>query len=138
MGRRSRARNKRDAQGASAASTPAAPTSEYTDAEGNVLVLRGSLTVGARREYADTLAGAEARAAATREDYEQRALELLFERLAVRWTISPHGGTQAGRAIERPKELLGRLRASTPTERSWVTGALREHCAEWFPDVRVP
>jgi hypothetical protein len=139
MGRRSRARSKLGATEA-----PNAPTSEYTDSEGNVLVLRGSLTVGARREYADTLAGEGARAAATREDYEQRALELLFERLAMRWTISPHGGAhpegrkQAGAAIERPKELLMRLRVSTPVERAWVRGALREHCAEWFPDVRVP
>jgi hypothetical protein len=125
VGRRSRARAKSDAE------LPTAATSEYTGAEGNVLVLRGSLTVGARREYASTLAGEGARAAATREDTEQRALELLFERLAVRWTIS-------GAAIERPKELLGRLRGSTPAERAWIRGALREHCAEWFPDVRVP
>ncbi|MGA7705348.1 MAG: hypothetical protein WB998_10690 [Solirubrobacteraceae bacterium] len=123
MGRRSRARAKQDA--------PSAPIGEYTDAEGNVLVLRGSLTVGTRREYADTLAGVDARAAATREDTEQRAFELLFERLVVRWTIS-------GAAIERPKELLARLRASSPAERAWVRGTLREHCAEWFPDVRVP
>jgi hypothetical protein len=128
MGRRSRARAK---LGSTYAQTPEPPTGEYTDADGNVLVLRGSLTVGARREYANTLAGVGARAAATREDTEQRALELLFERLAVRWTIS-------GAPIERPKELLGRLRASTPSERSWVRGALREHCAEWFPDVSVP
>jgi hypothetical protein len=106
------------------------PSSEYIDGDGNVLVLRGSLTVGARREYADTLAGAGARAAATREDTEQRALELLFERLAVRWAIS-------GAAIERPKDLLMRLRASTPAERAWVRGALREHCAQWFPDVQA-
>ena len=124
MGRRSRARAK------SGAAPLAAATSEYTDADGDVLVLRGSLTVGVRREYAETLAGVDARAAATREDSEGRALELLFERLAVRWTIS-------GASIERPKELLGRLRASTPAERAWVRGALREHCAEWFPDVRV-
>lgn len=128
MGRRSRARSK---QGATDAPKLAPPTSEYTNAEGNVLVLRGSLTVGARREYAETLAGVGARAAATREDTEQRAFELLFERLAVRWTTS-------GVEIERPKELLKRLRASTPAERAWVRGALREHCAEWFPDVRVP
>ena len=125
MGRRSRARTK------SSAAPLAAATSDYTDAEGNVLVLRGSLTVGAGREYADTLAGVGARAAATREDTEQRAFELLFERLAVRWTIS-------GVKIERPKELLGRLRAGTAAERAWVRGALREHCAEWFPDVQSP
>ncbi len=128
MGRRSRARSK---SGAKDATKLKPPTGEYTDADGNALVLRGSLTVGARREHADTLAGAGAKAAATREDSEQRALELLFERLAVRWTIS-------GAAIERPKELLGRLRASTPAERTWVRKALREHCGEWFPDVRVP
>lgn len=125
MGRRNRARAK------SGAAPLAATTSDYTDAEGNVLVLRGSLTVNARREYADTLVGVGARAAATREDTEGRALELLFERLAVRWTIS-------GAAIERPKELLMRLRASTTAERTWVRGALREHCTEWFPDVRLP
>ena len=34
-----------------------APTSDYTDPQGNVLTLRGSLTLGARREYAETLAG---------------------------------------------------------------------------------
>lgn len=125
MGRRSRARAK------SGAAPLTAATSEYTDAEGNVIALRGSLTVGARREYAETLGGVGALAAATREDTEQRAFELLFERLAVRWTIS-------GMEIERPKELLGRLRAGTAAERGWVRGALREHCAEWFPDVRVP
>ena len=123
MGRRSRARAK------SGGAPLVAATSEYTDAEGSALVLRGSLTLGARREYADTLAGAGA--AATREDAEARAVELLFERLAVRWTI-------AGASIERPKELLARLRASTPENRAWVRAALREHCAEWFPDVRLP
>jgi hypothetical protein len=107
-----------------------APTSDYADAEDNVLTLRGSLTPGARREYADALAGS-GRPAATREDAEQRAFELLFERLAVRWTL-------AGAPIERPKELLARLRAATPAERAWVRGALREHCAEHFPDVKAP
>lgn len=123
MGRRSRARAKRD--------RPGALSSDYTDEQGNVLTLRGSLTVGARREYADTLAGKQTGAAASKEDAEQRALELLFERLAMRWTIS-------GAPIERSKELLMRLRAATPSERTWVKGALREHCVEWFPDIDVP
>ena len=108
-----------------------APTSDYADAEGNTLTLRGSLTVGARREYAETLAGTRGSAAATPEDAWQRALELLFERLAVRWSIS-------GVAMERQKELLARLRAASPAERAWVRDTLREHCAEWFPDVRAP
>lgn len=107
-----------------------APDSDYTDAHGNVLSLRGSLTAGARREYAETLAGAGTRAAATPEDARQRALELLFERLAVRWVI-------AGVAVERQRELLGRLRMASVEERGWVLSTLREHCAEHFPDVSV-
>lgn len=108
-----------------------APTSDYTDAHGNVLTLRGSLTVGARREYAETLAGIRGDAATTREDAWHRAVELLFERLAVRWTI-------AGTPIERQRELLARLRVASAEERAWVREVLREHCAEHFPDVRTP
>ena len=112
-----------------------APRSDYTDASGNVLTLRGSLTPGARRDYAQTLAGAGGlsggRAAETQEDAWQRAVELLFERLAVRWVIS-------GAAIERQRELLIRFRAASAAERAWVREALREHCAEHFPDVKAP
>jgi hypothetical protein len=133
LGKRNRAREKLSA-----------PTSSYTDADGNVLVLRGSFTLGARREYAETLAGAGGRPAATREDAWRRAVELLFERLAVRWSIAPHGGAhpegrgQAGAPIDRPRELLARLRVASPEERAWVRDTLREHCAEHFPDVRAP
>jgi hypothetical protein len=109
----------------------AAPRSEYADAEGNVLTLRGSLTAGARREYERTLAGADAAAAATPEDAWQRAVELLFERLAVRWVI-------AGVPIDRQRELLGRLRMASREERAWVREVLREHCDEHFPEVRAP
>jgi hypothetical protein len=119
MGKKGRAREKLSA-----------PTSDYRDAEGNVLTLRGSLTLGTRREYADTLAGV-GRPAATPEDSSQRAGELLFERLAVRWTIS-------GVPIEHQKELLARLRVATLEERAWVRDTLRQHCAEHFPDVRAP
>jgi hypothetical protein len=108
-----------------------APTSDYTDGEGNVLRLRGALTPRARREYAQTLAGTGGRSAATQEDAWQRALELLFERLAVSWEI-------AGAPVERPRELLARFRAASTAERAWVRDALREHCAEHFPDVQAP
>jgi hypothetical protein len=108
-----------------------APSSDYTDAGGNVLTLRGSLTPGTRSEYARTLAGDGGRAASTQEDAWQRALELLFERLAVRWVI-------AGAPIERQRELLARFRVASAEERTWVRQALREHCAEWFPDVQAP
>jgi hypothetical protein len=108
-----------------------APSSDYTDAHGNVLSLRGSLTPGSRLEYAQALAGIGARAASTREDAWQRAGELLFERLAVRWVI-------ADAPIERQRELLARFRVASPQERAWVRDVLREHCAEHFPDVEAP
>jgi hypothetical protein len=109
----------------------AAPSSDYTDREGNVLTLRGSLTPGARTEYARTLAGLGGRASTTQEDAWQRASELLFERLAVRWVI-------AGEPIARQRELLARLRLASAEERVWVREALREHCVEHFPDVQAP
>ncbi len=108
-----------------------APSSDYADAEGNVLSLRGSLSPGSRRAYAQELSGMAGRPSATREDAWQRALELLFERLAVRWVI-------AGVPVERQRELLGRFRMATAQERAWVRGVLREHCAEHFPDVQAP
>jgi len=110
-----------------------APSSDYTDPDGNVLTLRGSLKPAARREFAQTLAGAgsSARAAATQEDAWQRAVELLFERLAVRWTI-------AGAPIERQRDLLARFRVASPAERAWVREVIREHCAANFPDVDAP
>jgi hypothetical protein len=106
---------------------PRAPESDYADAQGNVLTLRGSLSPGSRAEYARALAGSPL----SREDAWQRALELLFERLAVRWSI-------AGAPIERQRELLARFRAASAQERAWVRGVLREHCAEHFPDVDAP
>jgi hypothetical protein len=104
-----------------------APESDYTDSQGNVLTLRGSLSPGSRTEYARALAGSPL----SREDAWQRAGELLFERLAVRWTI-------AGAPIERQRELLARFRAASAHERAWVREVLREHCAEHFPDVNAP
>jgi hypothetical protein len=96
-----------------------------------VLTLRGSLTAAARIEYAQGLSGTGGRASAGREDAWQRAVELLFERLAVRWVI-------AGAPIDRQRELLMRFRAAGPDERAWVRATLREHCAEHFPDVQAP
>jgi hypothetical protein len=104
----------------------AAPTSDYRDADGNILTLRGSLTPGSRKQYADILAGG-----LNREDAWQRATELLFERLAVAWTIS-------GLETSRQKELLARYRIATTDERQFVRDALREHVAEHFPEVEAP
>ena len=127
MGRRSRRRSRAEGP------APAAPTTEYADPEGSVLVLRGSLPPRARQEYARTLAG-EGRVAggeSAREDAWQRAVELLFERLAVRWTI-------AGLPLERQDELLGRYRMATAEERAWVRDVLREHVAANFPELQAP
>ena len=76
-----------------------------------------------RREYA-SIGG-------VREDAWQRQVEFLFERLAVRWTIHDL-------PIERQKELLARFRAASTDERAWIRHVLREHVAEWFPEVAAP
>jgi hypothetical protein len=104
----------------------AAPVSEYADADGNALRLRGSLTPATRREYADTLSGG-----LDREDARQRAIELLFERLASSWTIS-------GLEMTRQKELIGRYRMATAAEREFVLASMRSHLAEHFPDMEAP
>jgi hypothetical protein len=115
VGRRSRQRDKLSA-----------PVSEYTDSEGNVLRLRGSLTPGARIEYAEAMKGG-----LDREDAWQRAAELLFERLAVSWTI-------AGLEITRQKELIGRYRLASQGERKFVRDSLRAQVAEHFPELEAP
>jgi hypothetical protein len=104
----------------------AAPVSEYRDAEDNVLRLRGSLPPAARREYAEVLTGG-----LNREDALQRAVELLFERLAVSWAI-------AGVQIDRQRDLVGRYRMASGDERRSVREALREHVHENFPELEVP
>ncbi len=104
-----------------------APNSEYGDPEGNTLTLRGALTPATRVQYAEVFSGNRL----SREDAWQRAVEFLFERLAVRWEI-------AGVPIDRQRELLARFRAASTPERDWVRGVLREHCAEHFPDIQAP
>ena len=115
MGRRHRQREKL-----------AAPTTAYRDDQGNVLVLRGSLTPASRSEYADVLAGG-----LEREDAWQRAVEFLFERLAVSWTIT-------GLRIDRQKQLLGRYRMASGGERQFVRDSLRAHLGEHFPELQAP
>ena len=119
MGRRGRQREKL-----------AAPTSVYRDADGNALVLRGVLTPATRREYAALQQGGTG-PAQTREDMWQRAVEFLFERLAVSWTVS-------GVETARQKELLMRFRVASQGERAWIRDVLREHLSEWFPELDTP
>jgi len=105
-----------------------APESEYGDEQGSVLVLRGSMTPKTRQAYATELHGN----VLSQEDAWQRAVEFLFERLAVRWEIA---GTDP---ITRQKELLARFRFASIDERRWIRGVLREHLAEHFPDLEAP
>lgn len=119
MGRRGRAR--------AGADRLVAPSSEYTSPDGGVLELRGALTAKTRRQYHETLHGN----LLSQEDAWQRAVELLFERLAVRWVVSEV-------PTEGQRELLLRFRAATTDERRWVRDVLREHLREHFPDLEAP
>jgi len=119
MGKRGRARGR--------AERLEAPTSEYTSDGGDVVTLRGALTPKTRQEYAATFAGN----LLSQEDAWQRAVEFLFERLAVRWEIS-------GVPTEGQKALLMRYRVATQDERRFVRDTLREHLAEHFPDMEAP
>ncbi|MCW3002170.1 MAG: hypothetical protein JWQ20_1468 [Conexibacter sp.] len=123
MGRRSRQRGRTDKL--------EAPTTDYTSPDGQVLTLRGALSPKSRAEYAKASDPAQARAAANVEDVRARAIEFLFERLVARWVV-------ADVPTEGAKALLARYRVSTRDERTWITDVLREHCGEWFPDVKVP
>jgi hypothetical protein len=105
-----------------------APESEYRDEHGSLLVLRGSLTPATRQAYADELHGN----VLSQEDAWQRAVEFLFERLAVRWDIA---GTEP---LTRQKELLARFRFASAGERQWIRGVLREHLTAHFPDMEAP
>ena len=120
MGKRSRRRGRPD--------LPEAPESDYRSPAGDVLALRGVMTPATRREYAAVAAGAPL----SREDAWQRAVEFLFERLALRWEIA------GAEPITKQKELLGRFRFASPDERRWIRDVLREHLAEHFPDLEAP
>ena len=57
-------------------------------------------------------------------------MELLFERLVLRWEIS-------GLPLEAQKELLGRYRIAGADERSGVTRALDAHIRERYPELEI-
>ena len=118
MGRKSRRRRE------GAAEAAPAPTTSYTDEEGNVLTLRDELSPGTLRQVEQL----DARPAASAEDRWQRRQELLFERLAVTWEVS-------GLPLEGQKELLGRYRMASADERRRVREAIAEHLAGRHPEL---
>jgi hypothetical protein len=122
MGRRARRRAR---EGKGAAPAPVS-TSNYPDAEGNLLTLRDELSAGTLRR----LEQLEAKPAASAEDRWQRRIEFLFERLAVRWEL-------AGLPLEGQRELLGRYRMASSEERRWVRETLGEHLRARHPEIEL-
>ena len=103
-----------------------ASTVDYTDAEGNVLTLRQSLSRGTIAKIGEPPVGA----AASIEDSWHRRSELLFERLVVRWEI-------AGLPLSDQAMLLGRYRMADPETQRWVRETIAEHLERHIPSFRV-
>jgi hypothetical protein len=118
VGRRSRKREK------TAPAGPPAATTDYTDAEGNVLTLRDELSAGTLRK----LSAEAGTSGSSQEDRWQRRGELMFERLAVGWTIS-------GLPLSGQKELLGRFRMADADTRRWVRDTLEQHLRARHPEL---
>lgn len=100
------------------------PTVDYTDAEGNTLTLRQSLSAGTIAKLQE----GPATAATSQEDAWRRRSELLFERLAVRWEISDL-------PLKDQKMLLGRYRMADPETQEWVRGRMAEHVERHMPEL---
>jgi hypothetical protein len=122
LGRRQRRRRREGEQD----EPLAGGTSDYADADGNVLTLRDSLSGGTLRQ----LQRLDAKPAATADDRWQRRVEFLFERLAVRWEI-------AGLPLDSQKELLGRFRMASTEERRRVREILTRHLRARYPEIEV-
>ena len=100
-------------------------TSEYTDAEGNVLRLRQSLS---RPTIAKIRHETPKSSAATADDAWRRRSELLFERLAVSWEI-------AGLPLNDQKMLLGRYRMADAETQRWVRQTMSRHVERFIPEL---
>jgi hypothetical protein len=104
---------------------PSVPTHDYTDAEGNVLTLRETVSAGTVRKLSEPAGGT----AASVDDMWRRRTEMLFERLAVRWTI-------AGLPLTGQKELLGRYRLADQATQQWVRDTIDEHVRRHQPELQ--
>jgi hypothetical protein len=103
--------------------TPPA-TSDYVDAEGNVLTLRDTVSAGTVAKLQEPVGVA----ASSTDDLWRRRTEMLFERFAVRWTI-------AGLPLKGQKELLGRYRLADQETQQWVRETVAEHVRRHHPDL---
>lgn len=100
------------------------PVVDYVDDEGNVLVLRQSLTA----KTIEKVREGPASAAASQEDAWRRRSEMLFERLAVSWEI-------AGVPIKDQKTLLARYRMADPRMQEWVRRTIATHLERHIPEL---
>jgi hypothetical protein len=112
MAKRRRPREKRTA------------TSDYADADGNVLTLRRQLSSGSIRKLREKAGNA----AASTDDIWQRREEALFERLTVSWEI-------AGLPMDDQKMLLARYRMASSEERRWIRESIATHLEEFIPEL---
>jgi hypothetical protein len=99
-------------------------TVEYADQDGNVLVLRQTLSAGTIRKIGEPPRSA----AASLDDAWRRRFELLFERLAVSWEI-------AGLPLEDQRMLLGRYRMADAATQQWVRETIAEHLDRHIPEL---
>jgi hypothetical protein len=99
-------------------------TVEYRDEEGNLLVLRQSLSAGTIAKLVE----GPATAATSQEDAWHRRSELLFERLAVSWEI-------AGLPLTDQKMLLGRYRMADSATQRWVRETITAHLEQYIPEL---
>jgi hypothetical protein len=104
---------------------PTPATSDYRDSEGNVLTLRDSVSEGTVTKLQEAIGGA----AASADDIWRRRTEMLFERFAVRWTIS-------GLPLTGQKDLLGRYRLADQDTQRWVRETIDAHLALKQPELR--
>ena len=106
------------------ADAPPSATVDYTDADGNVLTLRESVSAGTVAKLAEPAGGA----AASADDLWRRRTELLFERFAVRWVI-------ADLPLDKQKELLARYRMADQETQRWVRETIDAHVRKHQPEL---
>jgi hypothetical protein len=103
---------------------PVPTTSDYRDQHGDVLTLRDSLSAGTVAKLREPVGSA----AASADDIWRRRTEMLFERLAVRWTI-------AGLPLTKQNELLARYRLADHETQRWVRETIDEHSRRRLPEL---
>lgn len=100
------------------------PTSDYADAEGNVLTLRQSLSAATIAKIGEAPPGG----ASSLDDAWKRRTEMLFERLTVRWEI-------AGLPLTEQAMLLGRYRMADADTQRWVRETIAQHVERHIPEL---